>query len=71
MTTSHITQDNDDDEDLALLRKFMRPEEDLREYRRRMPWTGGYRYFRSANVVCIEHYRPAAQKPSLEGDRNE
>lgn len=66
MMTSHIIQDNDD-EDLALLRKFMRPEEDLREYRRRMPWTGGFRYFRSANVLCIEHYRSAVPKPPPRG----
>jgi hypothetical protein len=58
MTTAHTTQD---EEDLAFMRKFVRPEEDLREQRRRMPWTGGYRYFRSENVVCIEHYQQAAR----------
>ena len=62
MTTAHITQD-EDEEDLAFMRKFVRPEEDLREQRRRHPWAGGYRYFRSENVVCIEHYRQAAQQP--------
>jgi hypothetical protein len=67
MTASHITQ-TDDDDDLSLLRKFMRPEEDLREQRLRIPWTCGYRYFRSANVVCIEHYRKPTQ-PAPGGKR--
>jgi hypothetical protein len=65
MPTSHTTK-NEEDEDLALLRKYMRPEEDLRRYRQRMPWAGEYRYFRSANVVCLEHYRkPARPAPAV------
>jgi hypothetical protein len=47
----------EDDEDLSVLRQCMRPEEDLREYRRRVPWNGEYRYFRSENVACMEHFR--------------
>ena len=39
VATSHTTK-NEEDEDLALLRKYMRPEEDLRRYRQRMPWAG-------------------------------
>jgi hypothetical protein len=35
----------------------MRPEEDLREYRRRVPWRGEYRLFRSPSVVKLEDYR--------------
>ena len=66
MATSHTTQDGDAD-DLALLRKFTRPEEDLKEYRRRAPWTGGFRYFRAANIVCLEHYRLPAQKQRPRG----
>lgn len=46
----------EDDEDLVLLRQCMRPEEDLLEYRRRVPWKGEYRFFRSRNVLCLEHY---------------
>jgi hypothetical protein len=26
-------------------------------YTQQMPWTGGWRWFRSANIVCIEHWR--------------
>ena len=46
-----------DDDDLTALHQCMRPEEDLRAYRRHTPWNGEHRYFRSLNVVCIEHFR--------------
>jgi hypothetical protein len=46
-----------DDADEVDMRRCMLPEEDLREYRWRNPWHGEYRYFRSDNVVCIEHFR--------------
>jgi hypothetical protein len=60
METAH----REDDEDMAVLRLCMRSEEDLREYRRRVPWKGEFRYFRSDNVVCIEHHRrPTAPPP--------
>lgn len=59
METAH----RDDDEDMAVLRICMRPEEDLREYRRRVPWKGEFRYFRSDNVVCIEHRRRQTAPP--------
>lgn len=49
-----------DEEDRELLRLFMRPEEDLREYRRRVPWRGEYRLFRSPTVVKLEDYRQPA-----------
>ena len=35
----------------------MRPEEDLREYRRFHPWDGEFRLFRSDFVVKLEDYR--------------
>jgi hypothetical protein len=66
MTTMTTTLD-EDAEDLALLREFVRPEEDLRELRRWRPWTVGFRYFRSENVVCLEHYRRPRAK--LEPER--
>jgi hypothetical protein len=47
-----------DDEDKEVLRLFMRPEEDLREHRQRVPWRGEYRLFRSPSVVKLEDYRP-------------
>jgi hypothetical protein len=54
----------EDEEDLFVLRQCMRPEEDLREYRRRVPWNGEYRYFRSKNVACMEHFRRPAMRGS-------
>jgi hypothetical protein len=60
----------EDDEDQALLRLCMRPEEDLLEYRRRVPWKGEYRFFRSRNVVCLEHYkRPVAFAGTIDVSR--
>jgi hypothetical protein len=57
MSTAHTREEDDDP---VVLRQYMRPEEDLRAYRRRAPWRGEYRFFRSANVVCIEHFRRPA-----------
>ena len=47
----------ENDEDMDVLRLCMRPEEDLREYCRRVPWKGEFRYFRSDNVVCVDFRR--------------
>jgi hypothetical protein len=49
---------NDRSEDEAFLRRFVVPEEDRSRFTS-AKWTetGGYRWFRSPNVVCIEHYR--------------
>jgi hypothetical protein len=54
MSTSFTIDDTDD---LAVLLQYMRPEEELREYRYRVPWRGEYRLFRSTNVVKMEDYR--------------
>jgi hypothetical protein len=50
-----VRNDDDDDDDI-FWRKLILPEEDRR---RLFPntWKGGYRWFRSENVVCIEHFR--------------
>jgi hypothetical protein len=48
-----------DDEDWR--KEYTLPEED----RRRLttaPWTGGYRWFRSSNVVCLETWRLKREK---------
>jgi hypothetical protein len=29
-------------------------------------WKGGYRWFRSENIVCLEHYRRVETKPTPE-----
>jgi hypothetical protein len=45
------------DDDREELLRYMRPEEDLREYRRSHPWDGEFRLFRSDTVVKLEDYR--------------
>jgi hypothetical protein len=49
-------------DDEAFLRRFVIPEED-RPLFTSVTWsqTGGYRWFRSPKVVCIEHYRGASK----------
>jgi hypothetical protein len=44
------------DSDEAFLRKVIFCEEDRRLYTT-TPWQGGYRWFRSANIVPIEQWR--------------
>jgi hypothetical protein len=44
-------EDND-----AFMRRITYCEEE-RRLRTSVPWSGGYRWFKSENVVCIEHYR--------------
>jgi predicted secreted protein len=43
------------------LRRYIQSEED-RATLTAEKWNGGYRWFRSENVVCIEHYRAAETK---------
>jgi hypothetical protein len=43
------------DDEVPLWRNLILPEEEKRFF---VPkWKGGYRWFRSPNVVCLEHYR--------------
>jgi hypothetical protein len=44
------------EKDEAFWRKLVWPEEDRRSLTS-AEWKGGYRWFRSENVVCLEHYR--------------
>jgi hypothetical protein len=44
------------EQDEAFFRKWTIPEEDRAKYTTQ-PWAGDYRWFRSPNVVCLEHYR--------------
>jgi hypothetical protein len=55
--------------DETFWRKRVLPEEDHAYLG--TEWKGGYRWFRSENVVCLEHYRTATTKPmpGVEGDR--
>jgi len=38
-------------------RRIIMPEEDRKIYMPNAPWHGGYRWFRSPNVICLEKYR--------------
>jgi hypothetical protein len=61
-----------DEETEAFMRSMVLPEEDRRRYTT-APWQGGYRWFRSANVVCLEHYRRRRREnpptPPRDGDK--
>ena len=51
------------DDDEAFLHRMIFPEEDRHRFTATL-WRGGYRWFRSENVVCLEHYRIAETKPA-------
>jgi hypothetical protein len=58
MNTTSTPEEEDDE---AFLRSLVLPEEDrLRRYPT-MKWSGGYRWFRSPNVIPIEKYRRLRQ----------
>jgi hypothetical protein len=46
---------DEDTEDENFLRRLVLPEEDRRRYG--IPWSGGYRWFRSPNVIPLERQR--------------
>jgi hypothetical protein len=45
----------------SFLREWTFPEEDRSKYTSR-PWSGGFRWFRSPNVVCLEQERYRRQR---------
>jgi hypothetical protein len=51
-------QFEDDDSDDAFTRSLTRCEEDRRRLYPHVVWSGGFRWFRSANVIPLERYRP-------------
>jgi hypothetical protein len=53
MVISHDDEEGDD----LLLRRLILCEEDRRRLFPATPWTGGYRWFKSPNVVDLEAYR--------------
>ena len=53
-------QDNET-EDEAFLRQFVRPEEDRRRFSH-APYAGGFRWFRSPNVIPLERWRDKRQR---------
>jgi hypothetical protein len=54
-TTKNTTVSMPDDED-EFWQTWTSPEEDCRAFTS-ASWDGGYRWFRSPNVVCLERYR--------------
>jgi hypothetical protein len=48
-------------DDDAFLREWTIPEEDRDKYTSQQ-WTGEFRWFRSANVICLEKYRRRRQR---------
>jgi hypothetical protein len=45
-----------------IYRQLIMPEEDRRAHPTAPQWTGGYRWFRSANIVDLQNYRSPAEK---------
>jgi hypothetical protein len=56
-TVQMMEEEEDEDEDEAFLRQLVLPEEDRRRRYPARPWTGGYRWFRSHNIIPIEQWR--------------
>ena len=52
-----------DAEDESFLRKVVLSEEDRRRYG--VPWSGGYRWFRSPNVIDLWHHHSAIQRARI------
>jgi hypothetical protein len=58
MAASYHCNNEDGDDDL-LLRRLILCEEDRRRLYPAIPWTGGYRWFRSPNIIDLEARRKA------------
>jgi hypothetical protein len=50
-------------DDKTFLRQWTIPEEDRAKYTTQA-WAGEYRWFRSPNIVCLEHYRQQRTPPA-------
>jgi hypothetical protein len=49
----------------AFWQKLVMPEEDRLRYPSAPTWDGGYRWFRSANVIDLQHYRNPVEKERI------
>ncbi len=61
-----ISHDDEEDDD-RLLRRLILCEEDRRRLFPTTTWAGGYRWFKSANIIDLEVYRrsaPLLDRPS-------
>jgi hypothetical protein len=60
-----LTRRNDDDEDDDMfLRRLIPCEEDRRQLYPTAVWTGGYRWFRSSNIIDLEAHRSRRREPA-------
>jgi hypothetical protein len=50
------TSSKDDEDDETFLRSIVFPEEDRLQVTT-AAWSGGFRWFRAKNVICLEQYR--------------
>jgi hypothetical protein len=57
MMKRHTTEEEES------LRRYILSEED-RATLTGEKWNGGYRWFKSENIVCLEHYRAIEIKPA-------
>jgi hypothetical protein len=57
---------SDTDTDEAFLRQLVLPEEDRLRLYPTVQWAGGYRWFRSPNVIPIEQWRNVRVAPPKE-----
>jgi hypothetical protein len=54
-----------EEDDEEFLRKLILREEDRRRRYRTMGWVGGYRWFRSENVVDLDRYRDGTARERI------
>jgi hypothetical protein len=59
-----VDQIDDDADDEAFMHSLVRCEEDRRRRHPQVKWSGGYRWFRSPNVIPLERYRPGGGQGS-------
>ena len=57
----------EDQEDEAFLRTVIRCEEDRRRLHPDVVWIGGYRWFQSDNIICLEKARAARSGLGTDG----
>ena len=57
MQLSHVEMDEDEE----LFRRYCLCEEERLKRYPNMAWSGGYRWFRSANVIALEQYQSAQE----------
>jgi hypothetical protein len=49
----------------SIWERLVLPEEDKRHLPGVPPWDGGYRWFKSSNVIDLQHYRSPAEKERI------